>query len=310
MSSGEVRILLTGCNGLVGSGIMHGMIRRGENIHGLFHNHRQRIDYYGWKADICSPCDLTDRSALKAVIEPYRPTVIIHCAEPYSHPQADGNNSAAMRSVAVMYNILTTAAESGVQQFLHMSSSMVYDHSSVISEKSNLSPISAKGKVKRMEELLCELFADRFRRLAYLRLFRMYAVHDQSDRLLSSLLSQSTSDEIITISSAPTYRSYVHVDDLVELLSQMLSSDKPWNICYNVASPQVHTAYDVSQLISTLMSDSEFCISYDSQFTTPADREYFRVDNTLVERDFGWRPSISLADGLTRLAQAYKKAPW
>jgi UDP-glucose 4-epimerase len=91
-------------------------------------------------------------------------------------------------------------------------------------------------------------------------------------------------------------RDLTYVDDTVEALIGMGSGEGQGEV-FNIGSGRAYSVLDVAQRVSTLVSPKA-----DITFDAPrsGDVNKLLADSRRLENRTGWRPQVSLADGLAR----------
>ena len=111
------------------------------------------------------------------------------------------------------------------------------------------------------------------------------------------------------------YRDFTYIDDIVRgVMSVMASPAKPnqQGVPYEIYNIGNNHPESLMDFISTL----EACLLKEGIITSPAKKEYLPMqpgdvyqtyaDTSKLERDFGFKPSTPLAEGLARFASWYR----
>ncbi len=106
-------------------------------------------------------------------------------------------------------------------------------------------------------------------------------------------------------------RSYCHADDIAEGLLAILRSKKAHNKTYNLGnSNEIASLRELAQkVIDVLAPDSDLTVEVNGDFEgtdRSASREVYSryCDTSLVREDLGFRPGITLEDGIRRIAES------
>ena len=137
------------------------------------------------------------------------------------------------------------------------------------------------------------------------RIFNTYGPHLEpgDGRVVSNFLAQAAAGAPITIyGDGSQTRSFCYVEDEVVGLLALLDSN--WADPMNVGNPEEHSVLELAELVLDVTGSSSPIVHEALPTDDPVRR---RPDTTLAERELGWRPSISLREGLTRTLAWYRR---
>ncbi|OLP53663.1 NAD-dependent dehydratase [Rhizobium rhizosphaerae] len=256
------------------------------------HPNFRRIEH-----DICQPLALDE-----AVDEIY------NLACPASPPlyQADPFHT-MMTSVVGTGNLLQLAARHGAR-FLQASTSEVYgdplQHPQQEDYWGNVNctgPRACYDEGKRAAEALC---FDSLRLgqvdARVVRIFNTYGPRMQPNdgRIVSNLIVQALKGEPLTIyGDGEQTRSFCYVSDLVEGLRRLMAVDPNPGVPVNIGNPGEFTILELAEMVLALMPTRSALIHRPLPADDPQRR---RPDISRAEGLLGWRPQVSLAEGLPR----------
>ncbi len=138
------------------------------------------------------------------------------------------------------------------------------------------------------------------------RIFNTYGprMHPNDGRVVSNFIVQALSGKPITLyGDGSQTRSFCFVDDLIDGLVRLMDAPDEFTGPVNLGNPHEIT---ISTLAETIMSlvGSKADIEYQP---LPADDPLQRCpDIALARRELGWKPSVTLADGLTQTIAYFK----
>ena len=139
-----------------------------------------------------------------------------------------------------------------------------------------------------------------------IRIFNTYGPRMLPDdgRVVSNFIIQALKGEDITVyGQGSQTRSFCFVDDLVEGMIRMMNSEN-FTGPVNLGNPEEYTILEFAQKIIA-MTGSKSKISYKP---LPSDDPRQRQpDITLANQKLGWKPVVSVTDGLTRTIEYFKK---
>jgi len=138
------------------------------------------------------------------------------------------------------------------------------------------------------------------------RIFNTYGPRMLSNdgRVVSNFIIQALKGEAITVyGQGSQTRSFCFVDDLVEGMLRMMDSEN-FTGPVNLGNPEEYTILEFAQKIMS-MTGSKSKISYKP---LPSDDPRQRQpDITLAGQKLGWKPVISVTDGLKRTIDYFEK---
>ena len=244
---------------------------------------------------------------------PDRVDAIFNLACPASpvHYQYNPIRTLKMGTLA-MYNVLGMAAKLNVP-ILQASTSEVYgdplEHPQSESYWGHVNPVGPRAcydEGKRVAEALCiEYQKNRGVDTKIARIFNTYGPYmDKGDgRVVSNFIIQALQDKSITVYGEGTQtRSFCYVDDLVEGLIKLMSSD--YNKPVNLGNPHEISMIELADIILEQTSSGSSITFKDLPIDDPAKR---CPDITLAKEILGWSPAVSLDLGLRDTIHWFEK---
>jgi nucleoside-diphosphate-sugar epimerase len=139
-----------------------------------------------------------------------------------------------------------------------------------------------------------------------LRPFNIYGVGQNETSLLPSIISQIKSgDKIIQLKDPKPRRDFVYIDDVVEAIKLCALKINHFGTdirYYNIASGKSISVYELTELItSNVDTSTKLCFKFADE-----EKRKNEVNETVgsfkrINGDFGWKPLISLNEGLKKL---------
>lgn len=195
-------------------------------------------------------------------------------------------------------------AEAKGARFVLASTSEVYGdplvHPQPESYWGNVNPVGPRSvydEAKRFGEALTSAFRhSRGLDAAIVRIFNTYGPRMRPDdgRAIPTFLRQALTGEDLTVTGDGSQtRSICHVDDTVRGIVALALSDHPGPV--NIGSPYEISMADLAQLVIGLTGSPSRMRFIDRPEDDPRVR---RPDTALAEDVLGWRPRISIEEGL------------
>lgn len=152
---------------------------------------------------------------------------------------------------------------------------------------------------KLLAEQACQFYAEQFGlHVTVLRPFNAYGPGQGTSFLIPEIVSAVQSGNSIRIKDLEPRRDYVHVEDLVRAIVAATRNTDGYRV-FNIGSGVSHSVADVIGLIQRIWGTSLPVIS--ESIRRPGEIMDTVADVTAAASGLGWRPQISLADGLRSL---------
>lgn len=227
----------------------------------------------------------------------------------------ENNKAACMLSVLISTHLLEAAKESGVGRMFYASSACVYaaqhqtDPENPGLKESDAYPAMPEdgyGWEKLFSERMCRHFREDFG--IETRIGRYHNVYGpigswtggrekapaaMCRKVAEAELSGET--EIEVWGDGLQTRSFMYVDDCVEGTFRLTNSDIVEPI--NIGSAEMVT---INQLLDTVAEIAGVPITRKHLLDAPLGVRGRSSDNTMIQKEMGWEPSISLRDGLEK----------
>jgi UDP-glucuronate decarboxylase len=299
------RILVTGGAGFVGSHLCARLLEQGHEVlcaDNLYTGMRRNIEpllanprFEFMRHDITFPLYVE-------VDEIYN----LACPASPVHYQYDPVQT-TKTSVHGAINMLGLAKRLGCR-ILQASTSEVYGDPSVHPQTEeywgNVNPIGPRSCYDEGKRCAETLFFDYYRQhgleIKVVRIFNTYGphMHPQDGRVVSNFIIQALRGSDITIYGDGTQtRSFCYVDDLVDGMMRLMASPPDVTGPINIGNPGEFTILELARLVIELTGSSSRILNLPLPQDDPRQR---RPDIEKATRLLGWKPTVSLGDGLQR----------
>jgi UDP-glucose 4-epimerase len=301
--------VVTGAAGFIGSQLTERLLSEGHEVTGI----DAFVDYYP-RADkernLRSARDAGGRFRLVegALQDLDLPEVLAGAAQVYHLAAQAGVRASWGRefdrytdhNVLGTQRLLEAAATVDVPRLVYASSSSVYGtcESLPLREDSACQPVSPYGVTKLAAEHLCHLYARNMDlRVVSLRYFTVYGPRQRPDMAFHRFLKAARDGRALTVYGDGTQtRDFTYVDDIVAATRAAAESGRPGAV-YNVGGGERVALNHVLELVQEV-TDRRLEIRREAP--QKGDMHDTFADTTAARRDLGFRPTVSLREGLVR----------
>jgi len=217
------------------------------------------------------------------------------------------------------------AVEAGVKKIIYSSSSMVFQHSPCFPYKeSDLAkinpPTNIYGLSKLAGEYFCRAFFEQFGlRYVILRYHNIYGPGEDSKgetpgdiHVLPALCVKVLSGQypLELLGGVDATRPFTYVDDAVRATFQiveraMANDEQVINQDFNIGPKEATNILDLAQLIWETLGDGR-PFAYTVKETKANTAQRREMDPAKIEKIIGWKPEMSLKDGILKTADWLK----
>ena len=306
-----MRVLLTGGAGFIGSHLAAGLLQRGHEVvvlDDLSNGRRENVP----AGCAVIEADVSDPATVNAI-----PAVdsVVHFAAQSSGPISADVPYRDLQSNAVSTVLLSRwCLQHGIRRFVYASSMAIYGNPPAVpvTEDAPQIPLSYYGISKLTSEHLLRVASQDGLRPTSLRFFSVYGAGQNLDNVQQGIVSiylayLLRSDHVPVTGSLQRFRDLVHVDDAVRLCADVLERESTPEPAYNVGGGRPIT---VRQLLDALIAAADLPRDFEIRELGGSRSDQFGLyaDISRTRRDFGWTPTVALADGLKRMVQWARSA--
>ena len=273
--------------------------------------------------------DIADKATIDGIFEQYKPAVVVNLAAQAGVRYSITNPDAYIQSNLIgFYNILEACRHNPVEHLVYASSSSVYGSNKKVPYSTDDkvdNPVSLYAATKKSNELMAHAYSKLYNIPSTgLRFFTVYGPAGRPDMAyfgFTNKLREGKTIEIFNFGNCK--RDFTFVDDIVEGVVRIMQGAPekqqgedglplPPYAVYNIGnnSPEnLLTFVDILQqeLIraKVLPEDYDFEAHKKLVPMQPGDVPVTFADTSALERDYGYKPSTSLRDGLRAFAEWY-----
>jgi nucleoside-diphosphate-sugar epimerase len=306
----DFKVLLTGGAGFIGSHLAERLLADGHSVvvldnlyAGKLQNLKRCLDnpnFHFIKGDIRDK-KIADR-AMAGV------DAVIHEAAITSVPLSIKNPKLVFNvNAAATMNLLKSCVKNDVKRFVFASSAAVYGAAEVpISEDAPTKPLSPYGESKLRSEKYCQKFWDEYGlETVCLRYFNVYGPRQTAGQYAGviSRFFDRLRDKLppIIYGDGEQTRDFVYVGDVVEATVLALGCEKAAGEILNVGTGKATSVNQLFRIFTKLMH----CFSVKPKYVARREGEirHSQADITKAKKILGYRPKVSLGQGLKRFVE-------
>ena len=274
---------------------------------------------------------IADKALLDSLFETYNFNIVVNLAAQAGVRYSITNPDVYIESNMIgFYNILEECRHHPVEHLVYASSSSVYGSNKKVPYSTDDkvdNPVSLYAATKKSNELFAHAYSKLYNIPSTgLRFFTVYGPAGRPDMAYFSFTNKLIKGETIKIFNyGNCKRDFTYVDDIVKGIKLVMDKAPekkngedglpiPPYALYNIGNNNPENLLDFVQILSeelvragVLPSDYDFESHKELVAMQPGDVPITYADSTALERDFGFKPSTTLRDGLRAFAEWYKK---
>ena len=275
--------------------------------------------------------DIADRDTIDGIFADYKPAVVVNLAAQAGVRYSITNPDAYIQSNLIgFYNILEACRHNPVEHLVYASSSSVYGSNKKVPYSTDDkvdNPVSLYAATKKSNELLAHAYSKLYNIPSTgLRFFTVYGPAGRPDMAYFGFTNKLVKGDTIQIFNyGHCKRDFTYVDDIVEGVVRIMQGAPekkngedglplpPYNV-YNIGNSSPENLLDFVDILQqelvragVLPADYDFEAHKKLVPMQPGDVPITFADTSALERDYGFRPSTPLRDGLRAFAEWYAK---
>ena len=281
--------------------------------------------------------NIADKTVIDTIFAEHRPNIVVNLAAQAGVRYSITNPDVYIESNLIgFYNILEACRHSydngagGVEHLVYASSSSVYGSNKKVpysTEDKVDNPVSLYAATKKSNELMAHAYSKLYNIPSTgLRFFTVYGPAGRPDMAYFGFTNKLLKGEKIQIFNyGNCKRDFTYIDDIVEGVMRVMQAPPerkkgedglpiPPYAVYNIGNNQPENLLDFVDILQqeliraeVLPQDYDFEAHKELVPMQPGDVPVTYADTSALERDFGFKPSTSLRDGLRKFAEWYKE---
>lgn len=274
--------------------------------------------------------NLADKELVNKIFEEYKPEIVVNLAAQAGVRYSIENPDIYVESNLIgFFNILEECRHNPVEHLVYASSSSVYGSNKKVPYSTDDkvdNPLSLYAATKKSDELLAHAYSKLYDIPSTgLRFFTVYGPAGRPDMAYFGFTNKLIAGETIKIFNyGNCKRDFTYIDDIVEGVIRVMQGapDKstgedglpnPPYALYNIGNSHPENLLDFVNILQeeliragVLPEDYDFESHKELVPMQPGDVPVTYADTSALERDYGFKPSTSLREGLRKFAEWYK----
>jgi dTDP-glucose 4,6-dehydratase len=309
-----MKIFVTGGAGFIGSNFIRNVLQAKNsytivnydkltyagNLANL-HSIARHPGYQFVKGDICDP--IAAEAAMRGC-----DAVVHFAAESHVDRSIYEPAPVIQTNVTGTFTLLEVARKLAVSRFVHISTDEVYGDiapGTDASEVSTLQPSSPYSASKAASDLLVRSYVRTYKFPALItRSSNNYGPYQFPEKFLPLMITNALYDKPLPIyGDGKQQRDWLHVEDNCRGILAVLEHGRIGEV-YNIGGSHVEENLAMAQRLLRLTGKPASLLSYVAD--RPGHDRRYALNSRKIETELGWKPEISLEDGVRQTIEWYK----
>jgi dTDP-glucose 4,6-dehydratase len=310
-----VRVLVTGGCGFIGSNLVRYLLEVEPEVTVL---NLDALTYAGNPANLADLLghprysfvkgDITNRDDAARALEGGAEAVLHLAAESHVDRSIAASGPFVRTNVLGTQCLLDAAREFKIPRFVHVSTDEVYGSlgpTGSFTEESSLAPNSPYSASKAGSDLLVRAYYHTFGLPAIItRCSNNYGPYQFPEKLIPLFITNLLRDEQVPVyGDGLNVRDWLHVRDHCAAIHRVWRKGRPGEV-YNIGGHCEKTNLELTHTLLRLLGKPTSFIRYITD--RPGHDRRYAIDCSKIERELGWRPSVSFEQGLEQTVAWYK----
>lgn len=306
------KVMVTGGAGFIGSTLVRELLK--ENAEVLVFDNFVSGDRSNL-TDVQDQVDILEGDILDPALDEIMSQEKVDCvfnlaAEPYIPHCYDRPRKFFEVNATGAMNVMLACKKAGVKRILQYSSSEVYGSAQYVpmDEHHPLRPCSTYAVSKLAADRLCySLHKEQNLPIIILRQFNTYGPRETHPYIIPELITQLNGDNRLKLGNVKARRDLTYVDDATCGAIKLMKCDEAVGEVVNLGQGRDWSVEELARIISRLMGHRSVQMDVEKVRLRPMDVERLNCSYFKAMTLFGWRPQVSLEEGLKLTIDWYRQ---
>ncbi len=314
------KVLITGGAGFIGSNYVHYYVEHHPKDEVVV---LDKLTYAGNMDNIASLVnakkvrfvggDIADQNYISSFFQTEKfHTVINFAAETHVDRSIIDPHIFVQTNVMGTHNLLLSSRDTGVQRYHQISTDEVYGDlggsKDYFTEKTPINPNCPYAASKAAADILVMSYFETYKMpITISRCSNNYGPYQFPEKLIPFFFRLASEDKPLPVyGDGLNVRDWLYVLDHCSAIDLIVSSDKYGEV-YNIGGHNEYTNLEITRHILKFLGKDENLITF-VEDRKAHDRRY-AMDPSKIERELGWKPSVTFDQGIKKTFDWYKANP-
>lgn len=298
-----MKVLITGAAGYIGSTLVGVLLDRGYDVTAIDNLQYKQLSLLHYCNNKKFDLIVGDVRNITKLVNLKDYDVIIPLAAIVGMPACDANKQLATEINYLQISQIINNTSKNQQLILPNTNSQYGSSTSIITEDSPFKPLSHYAMTKCDAE---NALLSSERSGISLRLATVFGISPRMrlDLLVNDFVYRAVTDKFLVLFQSQFKRNYIHVRDIAKTFIFMIDNyDKCVGEAFNVGLTEANcNKLELANLIKVHIPE---LVIIEEEFAEDFDKRNYIVSNEKLEK-LGWKPDVSLNDGIQELIKGYK----
>lgn len=302
-------VLVTGANGFTGSNLCKALLEEGADVKAFVKRGGSLFNLNEIKIDLnIALGDITDLTSLMKAMEGI--DYVFHSAAvvPVVEAREVPSNTIHVNTIGA-FNVAWAAMRSNVKRMLHISTCHIYgnqpENKLPLKEDTVPNPVDIYSSTKFAAELVIKPIIEQGFDIVISRAFNKYGPGQKGDFFIPKVISQVLRGQAPKLGNPNPTRDYSYVMDIVKGYIAIVEKGRKGEIYHLCSGKETKIGELCNGIIEAC--NSKLKPSWESVRSQDISRSYGDCSKTMKE--LGWKPKISLKEGLEFTVEWWKNNP-
>lgn len=306
------RVILTGATGFIGVNLADRLLREGHQVHLLVRPGYAQWRLGGIKSHVSvHESALEDSQKLPGIIAAVKPEWIFHLAAYGAYSWQTDTALMVQTNIMGTIKLLEACLKGGFEAFINTGSSSEYgSRNRAPAEREWLDPNSCYAVTKAAGTHFCRYAAQSAKaHVTTLRLYSVYGPYEEPGRFIPALILNGLGGKLPPLAAPDSAHDYVYVEDVCDAYLLAASRrDIGRGAVYNVGTgvqTTLRSAVETARCAMRVKDEPK----WGSMRSRLWDSAVWVCDSRLIQRELGWKPRFSFAQGFQKTVEWFSARP-